>query len=141
LKEGALERLLADNTDGLVDIVCSTSVREQRRSWAASCDRIERQYRRLPQLLVPHLVSEAYKINPGHPVQDPKGAEHSTPRGSLSLVPIALLRFETKVRDPQAPGVVAYDALDVLREAIGALSINIERERKGKGTARISPAV
>jgi hypothetical protein len=40
-----------------------------------------------------------------------------------------LLALKPKIRDPQARCVVTHDALDILREAVGGLGVNIERQR------------
>ena len=42
---------------------------------------------------------------------------------------MSLLPLEAKIRDPQVRGVVAHHALHILREAVGSLGINIERQR------------
>ena len=39
-----------------------------------------------------------------------------------------LFPLEPKVHDPQACGVVAHHALDILRETFGGLSVDVERQ-------------
>jgi len=39
-----------------------------------------------------------------------------------------LLPLEPKIRDPQARGIVAHHALDILRKALGGLGVDVERQ-------------
>jgi hypothetical protein len=41
---------------------------------------------------------------------------------------VPLIPLEPKVGDPQACGVVAHHALDILRETFSGLSIDVERQ-------------
>ena len=40
-----------------------------------------------------------------------------------------LLPLKAKIRDPQARGVITHDALNILREAVCGLGVDIERQR------------
>jgi hypothetical protein len=39
----------------------------------------------------------------------------------------ALFVFKSEIRQPQIPGVVAHDALDVLRKPVRRLRVDVER--------------
>jgi hypothetical protein len=60
-------------------------------------------------------------------------------RCSKSL-PGPLLPLEPKIRDPKAGSVVTYDALDILREALAGLGVDIEGQRHPCATDTIQLA-
>ena len=49
-------------------------------------------------------------------------------RKTRLLISEPLLPLEPKVSDPQACGIVAYNALDIFRETFSGLSVDVERQ-------------